>query len=218
MRRQVDQAGAGIERHRMPVVRAVRAREWQSNGLSGERASGTSIGRPLASYPVAQFTSTKFFGRDELAGGAIEDEEEAVLRRLHQHLARLAVDRRGRPGSSAGSKCSPSCRRAFPGSARRICRYRRSARRSRRDRDCRRRPGCAGCGSTASRCRCRYRSVLSSGSKVMLSHAVPPPPFFQYLPPDPGLGGRCHRLVLEGLAGSPGTTKKRQACLPVSAS
>ena len=88
-RGDVGEPGRGTERHRLPVVRA---------GLRGEhdrrlvlvdapRARDRTAARVDRARPVHEHER---LGRDELAGLAVEHVEEAVLRRLHDHLARGA--------------------------------------------------------------------------------------------------------------------------------
>ena len=60
---------------------------------------------------------------------------------------------------------------------------------------------------------------FSSGSKAIVSQAVPPPPASQYLP----LGSQVLAAFAidsssNGLLGSPGTVNQRHFCSPVSAS
>ena len=62
--------------------------------LSGRAPPAISIGRPLASKPVGPVHLDEVLRRDQLAVRAVDHEEEAVLRRVHHHLARLAVDLR----------------------------------------------------------------------------------------------------------------------------
>ena len=81
-----------MERHRMPAMRAVgTGREARALGAVVrfrrlDRAARLRIdaGRPRHGGERLR--------RDELAGRAIDHVEEAVLRRLHQHLAHRAVD------------------------------------------------------------------------------------------------------------------------------
>ena len=61
--------------------------------------------------------------------------------------------------------------------------------------------------------------VLSSASKVMLSHMVPPPPASHHLPlGSQVLAARFMDSSSKGLDGSPGTLNQRHFCSPVSAS
>src|SRR6478672_1933188 len=90
LRRQIDEAGLRIERHRMPVVGAV----WAGDAVIAlgparrrhlDRPSiGVVAGRPVHIDEV--------FRRDELAVGAVDHEEEAVLRRVQDDFPRRAVD------------------------------------------------------------------------------------------------------------------------------
>src|SRR5690606_7141154 len=88
----VDEPGAGVVRHRMPAVRAVRTgREALSlrpvagfRRLDGPAGDGIQTSRP-------RYVDEGLAG-DELARLAIDDVEEPVLRRLQQHLAGPAVD------------------------------------------------------------------------------------------------------------------------------
>ena len=94
VRRDVDKARVGAERHRVPVVRTERTRDLQRR-LSRfitrirrlDRTAGLEIDmrRPVDVVLI-------FVGRDQLARLAVDDIEEAVLRRLHDDLAVLAVD------------------------------------------------------------------------------------------------------------------------------
>ena len=157
LRRQVDEAGLRIVGHRVPVMRA----EGAGNAVEGlvRRARSGHLDRPsvgvVAGRPVH---IDEVLGRNELAVGAIDDEEEAVLRRMQDHLARLPVDldigqdhRLGRgvvPVIAGRLLVVPD---VFAGVGV-------QAPPAMQDRDCRRRPGFADCDSTARHCRCRYRS------------------------------------------------------------
>ena len=95
LRRDVDEAGLRAERHRLPVVRAVRSGHDERRLLRIHEARRRILDRPAGLQvdllrPVHRHERLR---RDQLAVGAIDHVEEAVLRRLHQHLARLAVDR-----------------------------------------------------------------------------------------------------------------------------
>ena len=60
---------------------------------------------------------------------------------------------------------------------------------------------------------------LRSGSKVIVSHAVPPPPDSQYFPLGSHvLAARAIEASSKGLEGSPGTVNQRQRWAPVSVS
>ncbi len=91
--RDVHHSPARIERHRHPVVRAARSGERRPGFAALTEARLRVLLRPpglrVQCCPVHLGIG---FGREELTGGAIEDVEEAVLGRLHQHLTRLAVD------------------------------------------------------------------------------------------------------------------------------
>ena len=90
LRRQVDQPGLRVERHRVPVVRAVRAGDRVIGFVAARRryldrpSIGAVAGRPVHVDEI--------LCRDELAVGAVDHEEEAVLRRVQDDLARRAVD------------------------------------------------------------------------------------------------------------------------------
>ncbi len=91
LRRQVGQAGLRVERHRVPVVRA----EGAGNGVVGLGAvarGGDADGAAVLVVAGGPVHFGEVLGRDELAVGAVDDEEEAVLGRMQQHLARLAAD------------------------------------------------------------------------------------------------------------------------------
>ena len=92
-RRDVDEAGIGAERHRVPVVAAERSRRYV-DGLIGV-AGARELDRPAArEIDVAgPGDGDELLGRDQFACAAVEDVEEAVLRRLHEDLAYPAADR-----------------------------------------------------------------------------------------------------------------------------
>ena len=88
----VDQTLLRIEGHRVPVVRAERGRDLQRRRVLVAHAGvldRTAGGRIDTRGPGDRHIG---FGRDQLAVRAVQHIEEAVLRRLHQHLTRLAVD------------------------------------------------------------------------------------------------------------------------------
>ncbi|MFO1265419.1 MAG: hypothetical protein U1F67_00610, partial [Rubrivivax sp.] len=91
-RRDVHQAGVRVVGHRLPVVRA------GLRGIHEPRAAvvvGGGVGdRPagLRVDPLRPVDEGEVLRRQQLAGGAVEDVEEPVLRRLHQHLAHAPAD------------------------------------------------------------------------------------------------------------------------------
>ena len=96
-RRDVDEARSRAERHRMPVVAARDAGRDARARSSDQRASGRSTGRPVARSTSGRPRHVDVrVRRQQLAGRAVEHVEEAVLRRLHQHLAERAGSRRRR--------------------------------------------------------------------------------------------------------------------------
>ena len=92
--RDVDEVLAGVERHRVPVVATQRARHHQ-RGLAGLVDAGLGVldrATRLRIDPGGPVDADIGLGADELARLAVDHIEEAVLGRLHQHLARLPVD------------------------------------------------------------------------------------------------------------------------------
>ena len=89
--RQVGQARVGAVGHGMPVVRAEGAGDHVARAVAAarnRRLDGPALG-VVAAGPVH---IDEVLGRDELAVGAVDDEEEAVLGRMQDDLARLAAD------------------------------------------------------------------------------------------------------------------------------
>ena len=88
---QVDELRLRVVRHRVPEVPAVRRRQHPARllvvvpvgRLDGTAGREIDVARPVHAHEL--------LGREQFAGGAIEHVEEAVLRRLHQHLARRAI-------------------------------------------------------------------------------------------------------------------------------
>ena len=97
--------------------------------------------------------------------GAIDHVEEAVLGRLHQHLAHAAVERQVGQHDRLRARVVPVVGRRRSGSARRTRPSPAGSRRSSRDTGCRRRRGCAVRATTASRCRCRCRAGRVRGRR-----------------------------------------------------
>src|SRR3569833_2557304 len=89
----------------MPVVGAVRAGNAVERFVASrfryfDRPSvGVVAGRPVHIDEILR--------RDELAVGAVDDEEEAVLRRVQDLLARRAVDIGGGGGRGRGGRGGP---------------------------------------------------------------------------------------------------------------
>ena len=92
LRRDVDETRLGVERHRLPVVAAERARPNLHAFLFV--AGAVDVDRPAGLHvdPFGPGHGHVALGRQKLAGLAVEHVEEAVLRRLHDHFARSAVD------------------------------------------------------------------------------------------------------------------------------
>ena len=91
-RRDVDEARLRVERHRVPVVTAERRRHDEL-GFLAPVALGRLDRAPRLHVDVAgPRRRDVLVRRQQLARDAVDDVEEAVLRRLHQHLARFAVD------------------------------------------------------------------------------------------------------------------------------
>ena len=113
MRRDIGQACLGAEGHRLPVVRAKCARHRRIGGIVItrlgilDRAPGLEI---VSARPVH---IDKVLCRNQLAGGPVDDEEETVLGCLHQHLARLAVNRESGEGDGLGCRIIPAFARRF---------------------------------------------------------------------------------------------------------
>jgi hypothetical protein len=89
LRGQVDQAGLRVEGHGCQLC-APKGRD-RVEGFVGRARSGFRWAAVLvvARGPVHV---DEVLGRDELAVGAVDHEEEAVLGRVQDDLARLAVD------------------------------------------------------------------------------------------------------------------------------
>ena len=92
LRGDVDQPGLRIERHGLPVVAAERAGLHDGQLLFVSRRRDFDGATRLLVYAFGPVHRHVGFGRKQLASGAIEHVEEAVLRRLHQHLALTAID------------------------------------------------------------------------------------------------------------------------------
>ena len=91
LHRHVDEAGLRIERHRMPVARAIGARDDLARPVAGardRRLDRTAV-LVVAARPVHL---DEVLRGDELAVRAIDHEEEAVLGCVQDDLARLAAD------------------------------------------------------------------------------------------------------------------------------
>src|SRR5665213_866655 len=86
----------------MPVVAAEAARKLDGGRLAVvvvadfDGPAGGRIDAPGPGY------RNVVLGRDQFPGGPIDDVEEAVLRSLHDHLARLAADVQVREGKRLG--------------------------------------------------------------------------------------------------------------------
>jgi hypothetical protein len=97
----------GVERHRVPAMRAARPRHLHHR-LAGERITRVRIDVGPAGLGIdapGPGDRRVILGRDELAVGTIDHVEEAVLRRVHQHFTRLAIDREiGEHDMLAGSE------------------------------------------------------------------------------------------------------------------
>ncbi len=148
--RDVDEARPRAERHGVPVVRARDARgderrmlrPLRLGSLDGTSGREIDVGRPGGDGVLV--------GREQLAGRPVEHVEEAVLRRLQQHLARAAADLEVGQDHVLGGGVVPGFARASSGSTRPCGPSRASRRGSRRGRGCRRRPGFASPGRTPS--------------------------------------------------------------------
>ena len=93
LRRYVDQARARTERHRLPVVAAERPR---SNVGALRRVVGAGNLHGAARLEVhvrGPVHGHIRVGREQLTRRPVEHVEEAVLRRLHDHLAHASADR-----------------------------------------------------------------------------------------------------------------------------
>ena len=92
VRGQIHEPGLGTERHRVPVVTAERSGEHELRLL--EIVALLGLDRTPARLVDARRPGDGDvgLGGDQLAGRAVEHVEEAVLRRLHQHLALRASD------------------------------------------------------------------------------------------------------------------------------
>ncbi|KAI3488620.1 hypothetical protein L1887_47391 [Cichorium endivia] len=98
----VHQPGLRVERHGVPAVRAERARPHHHLLLLVARAGHLHRAAGGQIDLLGPGHLAELFRREQFAGGAIEHIEEAVLRRLHQHLARLAVQLQGGQGDLLG--------------------------------------------------------------------------------------------------------------------
>ncbi len=89
---KIDEARDRAVRHRVPVVRARRRGRHQygfevvASGRVDHRPAGAQID---VARPVVR---RELRGREQLARDAVEHVEESVLRRLHDDLARAAID------------------------------------------------------------------------------------------------------------------------------
>jgi hypothetical protein len=90
-RRDIGDVGARIVRHRHPCMRADARRDHQERRLVEARAG--HLDRPAGLHVVAGRPVHRHIGlgREQFAVGAIDHEEEAVLRRLDHHLARAVA-------------------------------------------------------------------------------------------------------------------------------
>ena len=92
LRRDVDQPGLRVEGHGMPGMGA------EGRGVDDRPRLVVARGRDLDRPPGDRVDAGgpghlgEGLGRDQLPGRPVQDIEEAVLRRLHQHLALAALD------------------------------------------------------------------------------------------------------------------------------
>ena len=96
LRGNIDEARGRVVAHRVPVVRAKRARD-RDEGLAGLVEARVGIfdrpagGHVIAGRPVDPVDER--LGVDQLSGRAVDREEKAVLRCMIQHFGRRAVHR-----------------------------------------------------------------------------------------------------------------------------
>ena len=90
-RRNVNQTGIGIERHRCPIVSAAAGRINRDRVLIVIRFGIHDRPAVLADRRRPTHFHERL-GGDEFAGDTVQHIEETVLRRLHDHLAHAAVD------------------------------------------------------------------------------------------------------------------------------
>ena len=89
----IDKSFLRIERHRMPVVGAQRARKRHGGCVLVPCALHLDWPSSLKVHPLGPGDGRVRRGRDQLTGRAVDDIEEAVLRRLHEDLAGLSAHR-----------------------------------------------------------------------------------------------------------------------------
>ena len=156
--RDVHEAGLGIEGHRLPAMRAERARPDQRLTAfvacvgrlhraparqvdAAPPRSPWRISRAESSLPVSRSRRRKSRSSPHAAAPCAVWPSMTSVAKHHVHVG-VEV---------------PGIRRESSGSARRSVRYRHRARQPTRETDCRRRRDCESCGSRARRYRCRDR-------------------------------------------------------------
>ena len=111
--RDVDEPRRGVEGHGLPAMRTAGARHIQER-LAGFAPASVRVFDGAAGLHVeARGPALRSVrrGRQQFAGGAVQHVEIAILRRLHQHLARLPVDGQVRQHDVLGGGVVPGVAR-----------------------------------------------------------------------------------------------------------